>query len=72
MDAVIVLVAALVVIFLNQRQVGDIDKAEAMDSYIEQSKTLETRLNDTYYEDQQAFMEIAHAMGFHNDNGDKL
>lgn len=62
MDAVIFISIALVMFTMQVLH----PKASAEDSeeYIAEDVTREAKLNETFYEDEDAFSEIIHALGF--------
>ena len=69
MDAFIVILLALTILLFDKTPVVD-DEDENFDrsSSIKSVKyeEREMKLNDNYYDDPDAFMEMAHALGFRN------
>lgn len=60
MDAVIFITFALILTVM-QKDVKDI---KTVKDYMPEDTTRTAKLNANFYEDEDAFMEIAHALGF--------
>lgn len=54
MDGIIILLVAVVIILKDKSPVEE-----------ETVMKRETKLNPNFYEDEEAFMEVAHELGFH-------
>ena len=63
MDAVIFITFALILTVI-QKDVKDNKDIKTVNDYMPEDTTRTAKLNDSFYEDEDAFMEIAHALGF--------
>ena len=63
MDAVIFITFALILTVM-QKDVKDNKDIKTVKDYMPEDTTRTAKLNDSFYEDVDAFMEIAHALGF--------
>lgn len=63
MDAVIFITFALILTVM-QKDVKDNKDIKTVKDYMPEDTTRTAKLNDSFYEDEDAFMEIAHALGF--------
>lgn len=70
MDGIIIIILALGILLFDTKSNSNDAEAPIMKKYTNVTKTREPRLNPTFYEDPDAFMDIAHGLGFHN--GDNL
>ena len=61
MDAVIILSIAIVLLFLK-------DNKEDVDVQLNQKVKLKVKLNENFIHDEDAFMEMAHELGFRNND----
>lgn len=62
MDAIIFIMIALVLVIRADR-VPESEAAKTVE-YVAEDTQRTTMLNETFYEDKEAFYEIAHALGF--------
>ena len=63
MDAIIFIIVALIwTLRLEQPKANE--EIKSVKDYAPEDTTRVTKLNDAFYEDPDAFMEIAHALGF--------
>lgn len=63
MDAVIFITFALILTVM-QKDVKANKDIKTVKDYMPEDTTRTAKLNDSFYEDEDAFMEIAHALGF--------
>lgn len=63
MDAVIFITFALILTVM-QKDIKDNKDIKTVKDYMPEDTTRTAKLNDSFYEDEDAFMEIAHALGF--------
>lgn len=61
MDAVLFITLAVVLVFMQYNKPEETDEFDKIKS---EDITREARLNESYYEDPNAFCEIANALGF--------
>lgn len=61
MDAILFIGIA---VFMTIMSLSKPDVKQDIADIVKEDVTREAKLNDAYYEDQEAFMEIAHALGF--------